>query len=246
MKSNPLYCFAILCATLFCTGYTSIKTVFKSLLGTVTKTWCDEELQRWGNRILKLIRIKYTLVNPKHIAPKQGQPTIIMCNHSSLFDIPLSYHAFPNESIRMLAKHELFKVPFFGKSMVAAGFPRITRNNRRQAIQDLIIVEKMLRSGTVIWVAPEGRRSHDGKLAPFKKGAFITAIKTHATIIPIGIRGANRILPAKSLRLNLGQEIEVYVGEPIDTKEYTLDNKEALIATVHEKMLALVGERPHS
>lgn len=242
MKSNPLYCFAILCATLLCTVYTSIKTVFKSLLGTVTKTWCDEELKRWVNRILKLIQIKYKLVNPKNIAPKHGQPTIIMCNHSSLFDIPLSFHAFPNQSIRMLAKHELFKVPFFGKSMIAAGFPRITRNNRRQAIQDLAVVEKMLRSGTVIWVAPEGRRSHDGKLVPFKKGAFITAINTHATIIPIGIRGGNTILPAKSLKLNLGQEVEVHVGEPIDTKGYTLENKEALIAAVREEMLALVGE----
>lgn len=243
MKKNPIYSFCILTSALFCTVYTCLKTVFKSVTGTITKSWCDDEIIRWKNRLIKLIQIKCRVVNPNKISPQPGKATIIMCNHTSLFDIPLSFHAFPNQSIRMLAKRELFKIPFFGKAMVSAGFPRITRHDRRQAIQDLELVENMLRSGTVMWIAPEGTRSKNGKLGLFKKGAFITAIKTHSIIIPIGIRGAERILPAKSMRLNLGENIEIHIGNPIDASQYQLGDKEVLIEKVRNEMLILVGEK---
>lgn len=240
MKLNKIHSLYILFIVLLCTGYTCVRTVVKSLLGTITKQWCDEELQRWVKRIVKLIKAKCKLINPNHVSPKQGQPTIIMCNHTSLFDIPLSFWAFPKESIRMLAKSELFKIPFFGKAMRASGFPKITRHNRKQAIQELNAVSELLRSGVVMWIAPEGTRSRDGRLASFKKGGFITAINTQATIIPIGIRGANMILPAKTMRLNLGQEIEIHVGDPIDASQYTLEDKDKLIAVVHQEMKHLV------
>ncbi len=240
MKINKLRSTYILFIVLLRTGYTCVRTITKSMLGTLTKQWCDEELQRWVKRVIKLIKAKCTLINPNNVAPKAGQPTIIMCNHSSLFDIPLSFWAFPNESIRMLAKSELFKIPFFGKAMIASGFPKITRHNRKQAIQELEGVAQLLSSGVVMWIAPEGTRSKNGRLSSFKKGGFITAINTKATIIPIGIRGANMILPAKTMRLNLGQEIEVHIGNPIDASQYTLEEKEQLIAVVHQEMKQLL------
>ncbi|HBI22472.1 MAG TPA: 1-acyl-sn-glycerol-3-phosphate acyltransferase, partial [Legionella sp.] len=199
----------------------------------------------WLKRVLKLVGIQVQVFNPYKVKTQIGQPTIIMCNHSSLYDIPLSLAAFPSNSLRMLAKKEMSRIPFMGRAMVAAEFPFIDRKNRHQAIKDLAFVQKLLESGIVMWIAPEGTRSKDGRIAPFKKGAFITAIQAKALIIPIGIRGASAILPARTHQLNLNQTAEVHIGKPIDASPYTLDNKEALIEQVFQSIKQLVeGNAP--
>jgi 1-acyl-sn-glycerol-3-phosphate acyltransferase len=165
-----------------------------------------------------------------------------MCNHTSLYDIPISYKAFSGYSIRMLAKKEMFKIPVMGKGMQAAEFPFVDRKNRHQAIKDLAYAKQLMESGIIIWIAPEGTRSKDGRLKPFKKGAFITAIEAKAMIIPMGIRGAFSILPARSRQFNLDQTAEIHIGEPIDAAEYTLENKEELIQAVYQSISQLVGE----
>ena len=165
-----------------------------------------------------------------------------MCNHSSAYDIPLGFKVFPNESIRMLAKKELAKIPLMGKAMSAAEFPFIDRKNRYQAIKDLDYMQQLMKSGIIIWIAPEGTRSKDGKLAPFKKGAFVTAIQAKAIIIPIGIRGAANILPARTFSVNLNQKAEIHVGKPIDTSQFTMKNKDELINQTFQAIKELIGE----
>ena len=93
-----------------------------------------------------------------------------------------------------------------------------------------------------MWIAPEGTRSSNGHVGAFKKGAFITAIQANATIIPLGIRGAFNILPARTWQFNLGQEAEIHVGKPIDASAFTLDNKDALIHEVREAICALAND----
>ncbi len=208
--------------------------------GTITRTWCDQELQRWANRMRELLRINLQINNPLEIKPETGKPTILMCNHCSLFDIPLSLLAFPHNSVRMLAKKELSRIPIMGAGMMAAEFPFIDRHNHRQALQDLSAVQDLLNSGIVMWIAPEGMRSRDGNLSKFKKGAFITAIKMGATIIPIGIRGADQICPAHTFNFNLNQTATVNIGASINAREYTLENKEDLMNRVFKTMQSLL------
>jgi 1-acyl-sn-glycerol-3-phosphate acyltransferase len=215
--------------------------IWKSLRGTITRQWCNEALQRWARQMLRLFKIHCSVINPHDIKPQPGKPTIIMCNHTSLLDIPLSLQVFPEHPVRMLAKKELSRIPVMGGGMIAAEFPFIDRKNRKQAIQDLSLVKSLLESGIVMWIAPEGTRSLTGALQPFKQGGFITAIKTGATIIPIGIRGANRILPAHSYQFHLNQHAEVHVGKPIDASDYDLKDKAQLIERVHQAMDDLIG-----
>ncbi len=221
---------------------TSIRAIIKRFLGSISRTWVDSTLQLWVNRILNAVKVNYKLYNPHGSEPQPGQPTIIMCNHSSLYDIPLSLKAFPKHSVRMLAKKEMEKIPFLAGAMRASEFPFIDRKNRRQAIKDLDAMQDLLISGIVMWVAPEGTRSKDGKLSSFKKGAFITAIQAKATIIPIGIRGAFDILPARSLQFNIEQTAEVHIGKAIDASKYTIEEKEALMQLVHKEIERLVGQ----
>lgn len=217
-------------------------STIKRLTGKTNRAWVDKTILRWANRLLNLVGVKCTVVNPHNVEPQPGKVTIVMCNHSSLYDIPLSFKAFPNHSIRMLAKKELSKIPIMGKGMTDAEFPFIDRKNRHQAIKDLEAVRQLLESGIVMWIAPEGTRSKNGKLAAFKKGAFITAIDAQATIIPMGIRGAYDILPAKTTQLNINQTAEIHIGEPIDASTFTHETKDELVALVHQSMLKLVGE----
>lgn len=224
------------------TANTCGRSVLKHFFGKTSRAWVDKTLHLWVDRILNLVRVKCEVINPYGVEPKPGEATIIMCNHSSLYDIPISLKAFPKHSIRMLAKKELSKIPIMGKGMTAAEFPFIDRHNRSQSIKDLAHVRKLLESGIVMWIAPEGTRSKDGKLAPFKKGAFITAIQAKATIIPIGIRGAYDILPARTTQFNLGQKAEIHVGKSIDASLYRAENKDELVQLVYQSIKELTGE----
>ncbi|OCH97822.1 glycerol acyltransferase [Legionella jamestowniensis] len=242
MKISKLRTQWIILLSILYTANACFKSIIKRLTGRTSRAWVDKTIRQWTDNLLGLVGVKCKIVNPHEVAPKQGEATIIMCNHSSLYDIPLSFKAFPNHSIRMLAKKELSKIPIMGKGMMAAEFPFIDRKNRHQAIKDLVAVRKLLESGIVMWIAPEGTRSKSGKLAPFKKGAFITAIEAKATIIPIGIRGAYDILPAKTTQFNINQTAEVHIGQAIDASEYTLANKDELINRVHQSIKELIGE----
>ncbi|WP_407637804.1 lysophospholipid acyltransferase family protein [Legionella adelaidensis] len=219
--------------------------IIRRSFSKINRIWVDKTSLRWAKRILRLIGVKYEVYNPYGVEPIAGEATIIMCNHSSLYDIPLSLLAFPNHSVRMLAKKELSKIPIMGKGMKAAEYPFIDRKNRQQAITDLNYVRELLESGILMWIAPEGTRSKDGKVGPFKRGAFITAIQTRAKIIPFGIRGAHTILPANTFQFNLNQTAEIHIGKAIDASEYTLENKEELINRVHTAIKHLVEGENH-
>lgn len=242
MKNTRLYTLWVEFLALLMTADISIRAIVKSFQGTISRSWVDKTLNAWVDRLCSLIGIQYKVINPHNTMPKPNVPTLLMCNHSSLFDIPLSFKVYPNHSIRMLSKKELGQIPFFGRAMIASEFPFVDRKNRVQAIKDLEKLKESMENGLVMWISPEGTRSKDGKLSPFKKGGFITAIQAKATIIPLGIRGAYEILPAKSSRLNFNRKVEIHIGEPIDASEYSLDNKEELMVRVHNEMKKLVNE----
>ncbi len=240
MKISKLRTVWIMVISALYTLNTTGQSVLMHFLGATNRAWVDKTLHIWVHRILKLVRVKCNVINPYNVEPQPGQPTIVMCNHSSLYDIPLSILAFPHHSLRMLAKKEMSRIPIVGKGMTAAEFPFIDRKNKRNAIKDLEAVQQLLTSGILMWIAPEGTRSKDGKLVPFKKGAFITAIHAKATIIPIGIRGAFDILPARTYQFNINQTAEIHIGKPIDASKFTLKNKEELIEQVFESIKQLV------
>jgi 1-acyl-sn-glycerol-3-phosphate acyltransferase len=245
MKIGKFRSFWIAMLSILYTAQTTGLCVIKRMFGTNSRAWVDQELHRWVDRVLNIIGVKCKVVNPFNIQPVPGKATIIMCNHTSLYDIPLSFKSFPNHSIRMLAKKELASMPIMGQGMAAAEFPFIDRKNRLQAIKDLAAARKLMESGILMWIAPEGTRSRDGKLAPFKKGAFMTAIESKATIIPIGIIGAYEILPAKTMQLNINQSAEIRIGKPVDASKFTIAERQKLVDIVHQSIKELVESKEY-
>jgi len=243
MRTNIFQTINIIIKSLYSVLKISRDTISISQKNKLTRTWVNHRIYDWAKEIIGYTKANWRVINPNNIAPKHGQPTIIMCNHASLYDIPFTYLAFPNETIRMLAKKELQKIPFFGKTIELGGHLFIDRQNRQQAINNLNNMRKFLADDVVMWMAPEGTRSADGKLAPFKKGGFITAIQAQATIIPLVIRGANLILPARSLNFSLNQNVDIIDGQPVDASEYTLEQKNELINLVHNSMQSMLDQK---
>lgn len=243
-QTNYLRSLWIIILSILGTGYICAAAIYQRAFKTITRSWVDNKLKIWKNFLLKLVKIKLIINNPCNIQPIPDRATIVMCNHTSLYDIPLSLSVFPQSSMRMLAKKELHKIPIMGKGMDAAEFIFIDRKNRKQALRDLDVMTKLLKSGIVMWVAPEGTRSKNGNLGNFKKGAFITALETNAVIIPIVIIGANKILASKSCNININQEITINVGNIIDTYNFSTENSNTLMTTVYTEMQSLLNLQP--
>lgn len=236
MKINSLRSLWIASLSVFYTVNTTGLCVIKRFYKANTRTWVDVALHKWVNRVLKLIDLKCVVYNPHNVLPIPGQANILMCNHTSIYDIPISFKAFPHHSIRMLAKRELINMPIMGKGMEAAQFPFIDRKNRHQAVKDLAYARELMQSGILMWIAPEGTRTKNGKLAPFKKGAFVTAIEAKANIIPIAIKGAYDLLPAGTLNFKRHQTVEIHIGKPVDASTYSVKERDELVKIVYDSI----------
>src|SRR5262245_61783725 len=127
MKISKLRTKWIILVSMLYTANTCGQSILKRFFGQTNRPWVDKTIHIWVNRMLNLVGVKCKVFNPHSVEPQPDKATIIMCNHSSLYDIPISFKAFPNASIRMLAKKELSKIPIMGKGMEAAEFPFIDR-----------------------------------------------------------------------------------------------------------------------
>jgi 1-acyl-sn-glycerol-3-phosphate acyltransferase len=212
------------------------------LTRTYNREYADSVLRWWSGVLLRAVGATWEVNNTHNVTIKPGRPYIIMANHRSYYDIPLSFVSLPG-SIRMLAKKEFFKVPIWGEGMKAAEFIFIDRNNLEQALKDLDEARIIMQSGIVLWVAPEGTRSRTGRLQDFKKGGFMLALQTGAVIIPVGIKGSETILPPDTFDFVLGRKIEVNIGEPIDASLYNSEQRDDLMQNVRHAIEGLSGER---
>jgi len=182
----------------------------------------------WARSILFGSRIKVRIRGLSNIDFSQSY--IYMLNHQSYFDIPVVLGCMPVQ-FRWLAKHELFKIPLFGMAMRRAGYISINRSNRRSAFRSLKTAARIIRSGVSVVIFPEGTRSPDGRIQPFKKGGFVLAIQSGVPIVPVIIQGTSAIRPKEGKKIIPG-EVLIDVCAPILTTDYTYKTKEALMDQV--------------
>ncbi|HVO66094.1 MAG TPA: lysophospholipid acyltransferase family protein [Syntrophales bacterium] len=181
----------------------------------------------WARMLLILTSIKVEIIGAENIS-KGSQ--IFMANHQSDFDIFIVLAHLPGQ-FRWIVKKELFNVPLFGKAMRNAGYIEIDRQNRERAMQSLDQAARKIREGKSVMSFPEGTRSRNGKIKPFKQGMFYLAIKSGVPIVPISIIGAGEIMPKRSLLIKPGK-ITMVIDKPIDVSEYTIENRQDLIERV--------------
>jgi 1-acyl-sn-glycerol-3-phosphate acyltransferase len=135
--------------------------------------------------------------------------------------------------LRWIAKKELLRVPLFGWAMWATKHITVDRTDPADGLKSLERAKQRLAAGISIVVFPEGTRSRDGRLLPFKKGGFLLAAQTHTDIVPVTILGSAKVLPAGAWRLRPGA-IEVFVDKPMATEGYRIGKLRVLSDQVRQ------------
>ena len=220
----------------------SLRVILASMSSADKRNKVTQITRKWARKLLGPTGLVIHVKGAENLDKISNKPCVVMCNHTSLYDVPVSFLAL-DAHIRMLAKKELYSIPILSSALRAGDFVAIDRRNIEQAKRDLKLAEQKLNSGIVIWVAPEGTRSRDGKLKKFKKGGFHLAIDTKATILPIVIKGIQDILPSNSYNLTIHGEVEVIIGEPVDTSQYAKTDCNLLRDKTRTMMLNLLEKK---
>jgi len=169
------------------------------------------------------------------------EPAVLVSNHVSWYDVFALMSSLPVDA-RFVGKKEIVKIPFFGPAWIASGHIPIDRSDRRAAIRSLERAGEILQNdGGVIIMFPEGTRSRDGELQPFKKGAFMLALQLGVPIVPAAVVGSRAIMPKGSALVRPGT-ITIRIGEPIPVQGLSERDRDALVETCHDAVEALRGQ----
>jgi len=161
--------------------------------------------------------------------------SIVMANHSSNLDPPVLIPLLPGRVVIYL-KASLMRIPVLGYAMRLAGFIPVQRDGSVEGAKaSSAAAQRELDRGSCLVLFPEGTRSRDGSLLPFKRGPFFLAMDSGAPVVPVSIVGATRMLPKGSLNLKSGT-ISVTFHAPLHPADYS--GKEELMAAVRNAIEA--------
>ncbi|MEW6350652.1 MAG: lysophospholipid acyltransferase family protein [Thermodesulfobacteriota bacterium] len=187
----------------------------------------------WAWAISKGLGMSVTLNGAEHF--EKGRSYILVPNHQSNADIIALLESIP-VPFHWVVKESLLKIPLFGPSVAASGAISVNRSDSRQAVEQLRKGSNKLRDGWSILIYPEGTRTADGNLQPFKKGAFRMAISTGIPLLPITVNGAFKILPKHTLNVR-GGHVTITVSAPIQTEGLTEDALPELMEKTRQAIL---------
>ena len=178
----------------------------------------------WGKTLSFIFNIKL-VVKGKHNL--QNRNYVFASNHASLIDIPLLLIAVNRYTV-FIAKSELSKIPIFKSILDRAGFIFVDRKNNDSAVKSMNnLIEDIKKIPRSVAIFPEGTRTSDGNLLPFKKGAAIFAINTDIPVIPVAISGTYSW--SKKKLFDISQSVISFeFGEPITTENYSFDDRDYL------------------
>jgi 1-acyl-sn-glycerol-3-phosphate acyltransferase len=200
--------------------------------------WIVKTFPRYmGIPIFYLLGIDYHLID---LRKDTSKPVIFIFNHCSTLDIP-AVLMLALERFRIVIKWELQYIPFFFIIGRLTGQVFIKRSDKEHAIATLQKTYDRLRKNNLnLILAPEGSRKHEGKIGPFKKGAFRMAIDLGYPIVPIYFDGNDRLSMGGSLMAKQG-EITATIHPQIDTSAWKVETIEEHIEEVRKMYLNWAG-----
>jgi 1-acyl-sn-glycerol-3-phosphate acyltransferase len=205
--------------------------LYASLTGNV------DPLYRAGARSVTLIaRVAGLRTRVEGIENIPAGTCLFAANHTSNADAPAIVGAIPRR-IAILAKKSLFAIPIVGPAFRIAQFVPVDRAHPERAAASIDLAAERMKRGVSFLIYPEGTRSPDGRLLPFRRGAFVLAIKAGVPVVPVACSGAHRVIPKKSYRITPG-DVVVRFCPAVNAAEYSLDRRNELAERVHAAIAA--------
>lgn len=189
----------------------------------------------YGTLVLGMFGVRVKTVGAERV--DRSKAFVFMSNHVSNLDPPVAA-VTARHPLHWVFKKELGAIPVFGWTLRSGGQIMVDRRNIRQARAMMAKVVSEMKGNNSVMIFPEGTRSFDGKLAPFKKGGFYIAVQTGWPIVPMRIDGTYDLNPPKSWFVKRGT-VTVRYGDPIPTAGLSEADMEPLMEKVRAAMIAL-------
>lgn len=187
---------------------------------------------------LAMVGVRVEVSGVERLDPNQTY--IFTPNHQSLIEVPL-FVTYLGRNPAYLGKKEVFKYPVFGYGIRLIGMVPVDRSNSPAAVESAKLATENLRRGKSYVVYPEGTRSRDGHLLPFKKGAFMMAIDAGVPIVPVTVSGATKIMPKAKVKV-FPSTVRLTIHEPISTAGYSKENVVELMERTRAKIFSALDE----
>lgn len=166
----------------------------------------------WSWLILKTTGVRVRVHGLERIVP--GRTYVFVSNHQSIYDIPVIFASLPFQ-LRIIAKESLGRFPFLGWHLRRAGH-RLVDRKRPDRVGILEWAASLPGKGASLIVFPEGTRSPDGRVGPFKAGAFLLALQAGLPIVPVSVVGSRHVMTKGHLTTRPGR-VRLIVHEPVET-----------------------------
>ncbi len=184
----------------------------------------------WGRLICNWNGINVDIHGMENV--QQNRAQVFVANHQGYFDI-FSLSGYLPVQIRWFAKKSLFKIPFVGWSMSACGYVPVNRENKKQAYEAFLSSIEKLKQGNSIVIFPEGTRSENGLIGPFKKGGHLLATRAKAPMIPVTVIGTGNLIKKGSAKFYPGP-IRIIVSPPIEVEEISSRKEEEILTSLRQ------------
>jgi len=204
-------------------GMGAVAVALHRLTGDRELTWRFAKAR--ARTLARMLGVRVRVQGREHLAA--GGPFVFTPNHQSHLDILVLLGYLPGRT-RFAAKRELWRHPVVAAVLDTLGMIPIDRDEPERAVEAL---NRAGRDESVV-IFPEGRRSPDGQLGEFKKGAFVLAIRAGLPIVPVVCRGTRRLMPRGSRLAVTPGEVEIVIAPPIPTAGLDYADRDALAARV--------------
>lgn len=199
--------------------------------------WQHRIAQMWARVSVFLSGAPVTVVGREHLT---GKPALYICNHLSYMDTPVIFSSLPFQ-FRIIARHDLWKLPFIGWWLGRSGQVAVDVTNPRASIASLISAVKTLKSGMPLFIFPEGGRAPAGRMEKFMNGPAFMAIRAQLPVIPMALIGTYELLPIHTRTIHK-VPVTLAIGEEIETVGMTMKQVDELTARLEERVASLYHE----
>ncbi len=207
-------------------GFTALLTI---PLDSTGKTF-HANSRIWARVVLWLGGLRVSVKGLEKVP--QTRNYVYVANHASMFDIPAIIAGIPDQ-IRIVYKKELEWIPLFGWGLKLGSYIGIDRQGGTKAMKSLEEAASRIRNGASVLLYAEGTRTLDGKLQPFKRGAFHLAVRSGVPVVPLTVNGSFHILRKHSTVIRPGN-VEIILESPIEYSQDSSKNAERfLMEQVH-------------